>query len=247
MVYNPEKTNAKNLENLHVANGIIASIGAKFNPNNSLLKAAALIDFETNFGDLLEAVNAALPVEQNAVGAQIAAFKPVSKRTTKILKAARGQNLSAEFIGHLTTTGNRLRGVKVTKNTPDNPETTEDENKKNHSASRRSYAGILESLDLLDEQLKSNAGYAPNEEEYKTATISAWVESLRTLHNVALDAKIATRSARSDRDSQIYNNTDGLLVRMKQLKEYAATILDENDSRLKQLNKLTFTKPRQLQ
>jgi hypothetical protein len=199
-----------------------------------------MVDFEETLVGRNQAVNAAFAAEQNAVGAQIAAFKLVSKRVSRIMKSAKGQGLDTEFLGHLQSTAYRLNGVRVNKNTPDNPETPGDESKSNHSVSRRSYAGILESLDLFGEQLKSNPSHAPNEVEYQSAAVEAWIASLRTIHNTALDSKIATRTARNDRDSFAYNATDGLLVRMNALKPYLETILEPNDPRLKQIKKLRF-------
>lgn len=235
-----ERTHAKNIENLHIANSIIAGIGASFNPNNLLIKADKLTEFETKSTEKLATVNEIFTDEQTAIGAQIAAFNLVSKRVTKIIKAAQGQGLSVEFMDNLRSTANRLNGVRVSAKTPDDPLTPGDESQSNHSVSRRSYAGILETLDLLDEQLKNNPAYAPNEDEYKPATVTTWVTSLRGIHNAALDAKVATKAARSERDLFIYNPTDGIMPRTRSLKAYVETILDASDTRLKQLKKLKF-------
>jgi hypothetical protein len=241
MASTSEKTHAKNLENTHVARTISASIGAPFKPNNALISLAALEAFEQEFANRMQAINAAIPAEQAAVSAQIAAFKAVSPRVAKILKAAKGLGLAPEFIGSLQATANRVNGVRITAKTPDNLDTPDvDESKSNASVSRRSYAGLLESLDLLDEQLKSNPDYKPNETEYQSAAITAWVDELRNIHNAAVNAKINTRTTRTDRNAFAYNPTDGLLVRMNALKAYAETILDKTDLRLKQLKGLKF-------
>ena len=110
-----------------------------------------------------------------------------------------------------------------------------------HSVSRRIYAGISESFDLFDEQLKSNPAYVLNEVEYQSATITDWVQSLKAKHNAALDTKIATRTKRNAHDSFAYHAETGIMKRMNALKAYAETILDKNDPRLKQLKKLKFT------
>lgn len=235
-----EKTHAKNLENLHIANTIVESVGVIFNPNNPIISAPELNAFETQFQTLMQAVNETLPAEQNAVGEQIAAFKQVPARVTKIMKAVRAQNLSPEFAAHLKTTVDRLRGARVSPKTPDNPETVTDESKKNNSSSQRSYAGIQEHLDLFEEQLKSDSGYNPNEAEYKTTNVSSWVADLRAKRNNALAAKAGTRNARVARDAFVYNKTTGLIPRMNALKAYFETILDKSDARLKQLKKLRF-------
>ena len=237
-----EKTHAKNNENTHIVNSIIASVGGIWKPNNDLITSSAMTDFEDTFGGFMQSLNAVFSDEQAKVGAQIAAFKDVSKHVSKILKSAAGQGLSSEFMANLRSTSNRLNAVRVNKSTPDTapdgaPPTTA---KGTASVSRRSYAGILESLDLLDEQIKTNKEYNPNEPEFQSATVSAWVSNLRAVHNNALDSKVATRNARNSRNAYAYNPATGIMKRMKAVKAYAETILDKTDPRLKQLKKLKF-------
>lgn len=234
-----ERTHAKNLENLHIAISLIESLGATWNPNNPLIAGNALTEFKEQFGNSMGAVNAAYSVEQNKVGEQIAAFKPVSKKVNKIMKAAAGQSLSTEFMSNLRSTANRVNAVKVSKSTPDTSPDGQPA-QASSSVSRRSYAGILESLDLLDEQIKNNSNYKPNEEEYKSASISAWVASLQTAHNAALDSKTDTRTARAARNSFGYDQSTGIIARMNAAKAYAETILDKSDPRFQQLKKLRF-------
>ena len=253
-----EKTHAKNQEHTHIVNSLIASLGALYNPNNPLITAAAMLEFEESFGELMQGVNAAYADEQAKVGAQIAAFKLVPRRVSLIMKAAAAQGLASGFMTNLRSTANRINSIRVDKKTPDTSPATPPENppetppetppaatppvstKSNISVSRRSYAGILESLGLFDEQLKGNPSFNPNEADYKPAAISAWIESLRTNHNAALDAKIATRSARNARNAYVYSQTEGIIIRMNAIKAYVETILDKNDPRLKQLKKLRF-------
>lgn len=239
MASNSEKTHAKNLENLHVANVTIATI-TEYNTNNPLILKPALLDFETSFAARMQAVNVAVSSEQAAVGAQTAAFKLIPARVTKIVKAAKGQSLTPEAMAHLMTTVRRLRGVRVSDKTPDNPATPGDESGVNHSVSRRSIAGILESLDLLDEQLSSNPAYAPNETEHRPGTINTWVSGLRGLHDNVLAVRAATTDSRQSRDHDGYNKTDGLLPRVSALKAYVESILDKSDARLKTLKRLKF-------
>lgn len=245
---NNEKTHAKNLDNLRTAISIVISIGAKFNPTTEMIFLAALQEFEGDIDGAMQAVNAALPGEENAVDGRMAAFKLVSKRVTKILKAARGQSLTPGFIDGLQTNANKIRGVRVTAKLEDDPSTPDvDESRQSHSSSNQSYAGILEALDLFSEQLKSNPDYKPNEVEHKTATIDAWIAELNALNQAAIDAKAPVRAAREARRETMYNSENGIIPRMKTLKEYVGSILEPNDSRYVQLRKLSFTLPRSLQ
>lgn len=241
MPTNTEQTIAKNLDNLKTANSIAESIGAAFNPTNDLIKLAALETFEDECAASMQAVSDALPAEKNAVGARLAAFKTVSKRVTKILNAAKGQGLAAQSLANLRTIANEIRGIRVSSKTPDDPTTPDiDESKQSVSASNRSYAGLLEALYRLIEQLKSDSNYKPNEEEYKIATLEAWLAELNALNTAAIGARPATSAARAARDTKMYNPDDGIIPRMNMLKSYVSTILPSNDPRWTQLKKLSF-------
>lgn len=239
-----ERTNEKNLEHLHIANTIIDSVGAAYKPTNPLISKAALLEFENTFIEMTDAVRAASIAEQNAVDAQIAAFKPVSKQVTKIMKAVRAQDLEDLFVDGLQSESYRLNGVRINKSTPDTP--PEPVNgvvslpPNTASVSRRSYAGIIESLRRFSGKLASNPAYNPNEPEYKAPQIAIWVDGLQTTHNTALDSKVSTRTERSTRNAYVYNDETGIIERMNALKNYLGYILDKDDPRLKQLKSLKF-------
>ena len=122
--------------------------------------------------------------------------------------------------------------------TPDTP--PEGEAPKTASVSRRSYAGILESVRTISGKLTANGAYNPNEKEYQSPAIAAWIDGLQTTHNTALDAKINTRAKRSALNAYAYNPETGLIERMNALKNYLGYILDKDDPRLKQMKSLKF-------
>lgn len=239
MVSISEKTNAKNLENIHIVNATVGTI-ANYDPNNLLIVKTALAAFETEFSERMQAVNDAFSAEQTTIAAQTAAFDLVRPKVTKILKAVKGQGISPEALAHLMTTVRRLRGGRVSDKPPDNPETNgQNGSHAAHSVSRQSIAGLLEHLDLLDEQLKDLTGYKPNEAEYKPEAISAWIADLRLIRNQRLGAQAVTTDARHARDQYCYG-PQGVIVRMNAVKAYVESILDKSDSRFKKIKSLKF-------
>jgi len=247
-----EKTLAKNLEGIHQANQLIAALGSLYDPTNPLIKKAALLAFEDGLAARMEAVNEKIPLEDRIVGEKMKQFKLVRAKMRGFINAAEGQSLGRDFLDRLKATARRINGVTVSKTTPD---TDEDDPSAaaaslgkvpdpapppTHSVSNRSYAGILENLDLMDEQLKSNDGYAPNEEEVQPAAFTGWVGDLRALQNDSLAAKLDTRTARADRNQFGDDPNTGLVARMNAFKAYISTILPRNDPRLKQIKKLRF-------
>lgn len=234
-----EKTNAKNLENLHIANENVALITI-YDTNNKLIQKTDLTNFETGFAARMQTVNEKAAEEKAAISAQTAAFKEVKTRVTQIVNAARGQSLSVESMAHLMTLVRKARGTRVTDKTPDNPATPDtDESQSNKSVSQQSIAGILDILDQIEEHLKNDAKYNPTEEKNTTDGINAWISGLRELRNDRLAAQAATVDARQDRDSYAYGDT-GLIPRMNALKGYAGSILDKSDARYKAIKKLKF-------
>lgn len=233
-----EKTNAKNAENLHIANSIIENVGSIYTPTNPLIEKVKLIEFETNFLQMTQNVLTAQIAEQAAVDAQIAKFKLVSKKVTLIMKVVRSLNLDPEFVDGLQSDVYRLNAVKINKKTPDT--TPEGTPAASHSVSRRSYAGILESLRTISGKLSSNSAYNPNEPEFKSDAIAAWVDDLQNTHNNALEKKVATRTERNSRNAYGYNDNSGIIPRMNALKNYLGYILDKDDPRLKQIKSLKF-------
>ncbi len=237
-----ERTHAKNQENIHIANTIIESVGAAYKPTNPLIAKTALLEFETNFTQMTQSLLTARIAEQAAVDAQIAAFKPVSKRVSLVMKAVRAQNLEDNFVAGLQSDVYRLNAVRINQKTPDtsDPANGVGDAPKNASVSRRSYSGILESLRTFSGKLTSNAAYNPNETDFKSPAIAAWVDTLQTAHNAALAAKVATRTERNTRNAYIYNRDTGIIERMNALKNYLGYILDKDDPRLKQIKSLKF-------
>lgn len=233
-----EKTNAKNAENLHIANTIVENVADIFNPTNPIIAKLDLLDFETIFVQLTQNVLNAQIAEQAAVDAQIAKFKPVSKKVTLIMKAVRSQSLDPEFVDGLQSDVYRLNAVRINQRTPDT--TPEGTPAATASVSRRSYAGILESLRTISGKLTSNTNYNITEPEFSSAGIAAWVDDLQNTHNNALEKKVATRTERNARNAFGYNNETGLIPRMKALKNYLGYILDKDDPRLKQMKSLKF-------
>jgi hypothetical protein len=236
-----ERTLAKNVDNLTVAISVIESIGTAYSPSNSLISLSELRSFRDNLAQKMREVNAALPQMENTVGERIALFKVVPKKVTRILNVAKGSGITVEELGHLKTTANTLRGMRVSAKTPDNPTTPEDEAQVNRSVSQRSFAGILEHLDLLVQQLSANSNYNPNETEFKVNGLQSWLTDLQAKNEAAIEAKARLSAVRSSRDALMDNPENGLLVRVRAFKAYISSILESDDLRRKQISKLKFS------
>ncbi len=238
-----EQTKAKNIDNLSVMISVATELGERYSTNNELIKLSNFIAFRDGCLQRQKGVNDVLPVADIAVGERSAAFSAVPKKATRILNAVKSSGITDQAAGNLRTTMNSLRGFKVSGKTPDNslPLPAGETPKKTASASQRSFASVLENTDLFVEQVKVQTGFKPNEEEFKTPALEAWVADLTDKNNAAISAKALVQSTRAGRDDFMYNPTDGMQVRVNAFKNYLRSILDRDDIRLQQISKLEFS------
>lgn len=238
-----EQTKAKNIDNLSVMISVATELGAKYSTTNDLIKLDNFTAFRNGCADRQKSVNDVLPVEDKAIDERTIAFSEVPKKSTKILNAVKASGANEQAIGHLRTTLNSLRGFKVSANTPDisQPLPEGQTPKRTISASHRSYASMLENTDLFVEQVKAQTGFKPNEAEFKTAALEAWVADLTEKNNAAISAKSLVQSTRANRDDFMYNPTDGMQVRVNAFKAYIRSILEKDDIRFQLISKLRFS------
>lgn len=251
MASNANVTHAKNLENLRIAINIVNELGNSYRPANPLIGLESLRDFGDRFANLLTGVAQAVPDEQTAVGLQISEFASVTTRVRRITKAARSLPVSKEFLANLRSTLRRLTGGIILGGPESPPSANGDTGTASteptpatipRSYGKRSYSAVLETLELLEEQLRNNPAYRPFEPEYQVDGIAGWIDGLQALHAEALRTKAATLAARNARDAHAYNDEDGIHVRARMLKAYCETVLDRKDSRLRTLRRLRFRK-----
>jgi hypothetical protein len=238
-----EQTKAKNIDNISVIIAVATELSAKYSTTNELIKLNSFIAFRDGCQQRQKGVNDVLPVEDTAIGERSALFNAVPKKATRILNAVKSSGITEQAVGNLRTTMNSLRGFKVSGKTPDTslPLPEGQTPKKTASASQRSFASVLENTDLFVEQVKAQTGFKPNEAEFKTAALEAWVADLTDKNNAAISAKALVQSVKAERDEFMYNSVDGLQVRVNAFKAYLRSILDKNDIRLKQISKLRFS------
>jgi hypothetical protein len=238
-----EQTRAKNIDNIRVMISIATELGAKYSTNNELIKLDGFIAFADGCSQRQKSVIEVLPIEDKAINERIVAYNAIPKRSTKILNAVKASGVTEQTIGNLRTTLNALRGSKVSAKTPDNPQPLPEGQtpKKTSSVSQKSYASMLENVVVFVEQVKAQTGFKPNEEEFKTSALEAWVADLTAKNNAAISVKALIQSNRASRDSFMYSETDGMQIRVNAYKAYLRSILDKDDIRLKQISKLRFS------
>lgn len=127
----------------------------------------------------------------------------------------------------------------------DNPTTLDiDESKDTNSVSQQSFDDLLATFGEIIARLQSRSDYTPNETEVQTSTLETRRAAMSAANNQAKAAIAAARTARQSRTEQLYDETDGVLKRVKLIKAYIKQTFPKGDPTYDAIIKLNFSKPR---
>jgi hypothetical protein len=239
-----ERGHAKNIANFAETISIVTALGAAYNPGNALVKLPALDDF---YADIVTAqsdtdtVNAA---ETAALNARANLFDPLSKFVTRLRNAARTLITDQLFLDDLDSIIRKIQGRRAGEKSVDDPATPDvDESKLTSSASQMSFDNRIQHFAELVALLKTRTDYTPNETELKIPALEAMLADLRTKNAAAVEAQTNARNTRGARDTALYNDETGMLVRINLIKNYFRSILPADSPAYQQLMRLKFKKP----
>lgn len=202
----------------------------------------------------------------NAVKAQVIAFKPLSVLVTRLVNSFKAivddpiQADRAISLGKLITTsgsGGAKGGTKNTDtNTPANPETDEpktggtkntekddaEQNNDHHiSTSRRSYDNRVDNFGKLIGVLQASS-YAPNEADLQLSFIMPLRDNLLAITEAVDLPDQALGNARIARDKTMYQTENGIIDSVNYVKAYMKSVFTATGPELKTINQLKFVR-----
>lgn len=238
-----EKGNAKNIANFAQVITILNSLGITYNPSNALVKLPALTAAHTEAVSAQAATDDTNAAEDVALNNRTAAFEPLNKLVTRVSSAAAANIIDQRFLDDLAAISRKIKGQRAEK-PKDDPATPDiDESKKTVSVSQMSFDNRIQHFAEFIALLKTNEDYAPNEAGLKITALENYLEELRDKNTAAVNAETIARSQRAVRNDALYSDTDGLLARVKFIKKYLTSIIDENSPQYQQIIALQFKKP----
>ena len=240
MASKSETGHAKNIANLKLFITTATGLGVVYNPSNADLKISNLnLIYDQSFADQNK-VNIGLAPYTNVVAAREAIFEPFKLELTKIrrvFKATKGVTLKQEQ--DLMTIIRKYRGVRKTpKPKGDNP----DELAKYHSVSQTSYDLRTNTFDSLIAFLENTPEYAPNEDQFKIATLNRLKQEMLDATDAVNQAFTTLNSLRSNRNQTLYYAANNLVKIATEARNYTLAILNRNQSEYKVFNRLIFKK-----
>ena len=232
--------NVANFEKLIV--GITAQ-GAAYNPANAQLKPEALNSQLAAARTVNEAVNAALTVFKNAVGARNTAFETLDRLVTRVNNALKASGAEGPVVQNAQTFVRKLKGRRAKAKMSDEEKQAalaKGQVVVEISASQRGFDSRIDYLDKLISLLASVAVYAPNEADLKVESLKQLLEKLKAANSAVAIAQTQLNNARITRNETLYHPANGVVGISTGVKLYVKSVFGATSPQYKALSGLRF-------
>ena len=240
MASTSETGHAKNIANLNKFNTFAVALGGTYNPSNPILEISKLQALYTKALSDQEKVNINLTPYSNAVDARELIFMPLNKQLTKLRKIF----ISTEGVGPLQIEDfmTIIRKLKGKRKPGEAKNATPEELENQHSISQMSYDQRTNTMDSLISLLANTPNFNPNEEEFKVDTYQAIKNQMLESTNAVNQTFTSLNTARSQRNTTLYNGSENLVETANKAKSYILGVLATSSLEYKAISKLQFKK-----
>jgi hypothetical protein len=218
----------------------LVAADALYRPGNAELEAPKL---EARLAPSIAAVNdigVKLAPSKAAINARQTSYTEavaLLRASRNILKAS---GASPETLADADTFFRKATGVRKSKKAEDNPETSENEASRNHSASQQSYDALLGHLRSYTEILRNEPLYAPTEAEFNVGALDTKADELEARNNAVSAAFVPLSAARALRDELLYTGEKCLCSLAQMVKAYVKAVHGADSEIYKAINALSF-------
>lgn len=244
MASTSETGHAKNVANFKKMTEGCESMGTTYNPSNAALSLAALKAGCTSGENALKAVSESFPFYTNAVGERQHVFIPLEPLVMRVQSSLESCGAIPQVVETGRTFARKLLGRRAkAKLTEEEKLAKEAETGKavvEHSSSQQSFDSKIDYFERMTDLLKTVSEYAPNETDLQVASLSAYLESLKTLNTAVVKAELALNKARENRDLVLYANTTGLVDISTAVKKYIKSATSASSPNYRTISALQF-------
>ena len=238
MASSSETGHTKNVANLKTLNRYLASLGSKYNPTKKAIQLPQLQQFHTDAEASLSAIQDAFPHYYAAVDVQEAAFAPLDKLVTRLVRAYKSiieNPAEAETVVRLQKliSGGGKKKPK--------PEEEPKDGKDPISDSKRSYDNRHANFQSLIKTMAANTNYEPNEPELQIATIQTYADELLAKTEAVDVVASPIINGRIARNKILYADKTGIIPdTLNAIKNYIISVFGANSPEIKHINTLKF-------
>lgn len=233
-----ETGHAKNVANFKTLNGYLASLGARYNPSKKSIQLPNLQTQYTVAGQALAAIQDAFPPFTAAIDEQQAAFKPLDKLVTRVVRAYKAAVDNPAEAETAISLQKKINGKgKKTDPRKEPVEGAADP----ISTSQLSYDNRQANFQLLVKTLAANPDYQPNEPDLQTTSLQTLADELKQ-KTEAVDVVAAPLiNGRITRNDILYHPQTGLVPgTIKAVKDYVISVYGAGSPQIKYINTLKF-------
>ena len=189
MASSAETGHAKNVANLGVMISRLQGFGARYNPNNNLIKIPNLQTGFNSGGTTLTSVTNTKPPFTNAVNTRQQLFTDMEKLSTRGINAFDAtQGVTKAQVDDAKTYLRKIRGTRKDKKVvaPPSPDASVPATPIQISASQQSYDQQVEHFAKLTALWASVPAYNPNETELQNASLATFLTSLKNANQAVI-------------------------------------------------------------
>jgi hypothetical protein len=239
MASTSETGHAKNIANLKRLIQLLTGLGSIYNPINTNILITALQTIYDNAFAQQNAVITQKAPYTTAVANRQALFNPLNRFITKLRKVYKTvQDITPAQLENFMTIARKIKGDRKTPPPP----TGTDGSSASHSVAQLSFDQRTNSMQQMVTLLENTTNYNPNENEYKTATLTATQQQMLDSTETVDDTFVPYNTALSTRNQTMYTATNNLVDSCYAAKDYCFTILDTDSEEYKAIARLKFTR-----
>ena len=229
-----EVGHAKNVANFFLLIQEIKQFGASYNPSNSDLLITNLETKHQTAEAAQQTLNSALPTFNASTNSRHDAFGTLSSTVTRSLGMLRASGASAAKVKNAEQWAKKLRGMGKSKAAIAASTTG------TISTSQQSFDMKIDLFDKYLAELESEPKYAPNEVDLTTVSLRNLHQTIDIANKAIKTAAPLVSFARDTRNTVLYNDTDGLVLLSKQIKEYVKAIYGFTNVNYKKVSGIAF-------
>ena len=235
----------QNVANFETLISYITAFGTDYNPSKNSLTIPELQKILAEAKGSLNTVNVAFSAHSNAAAAREFAFEPLSKLVTRANNALKATDTTTQVDDSAKTIVRKIQGTRASaKLTDEEKKALEAEGKEVNqiSTSQMGFDDRIENFDKFIILLSSIPNYAPNEEDLKIASLSAYRDSLKSKNADVLPTEVQLSNARITRNNIQDRPLTGLVDIAFDAKVYIKSVFGATSPQYKQISKLAFVK-----
>ena len=238
MASTSETGHAKNVANFQDLISFVTGYGATYNPTKTILKLPNLITLQATGSSDIGTVVTDNTGYNNKVNERFTEFSTVKGLSTRLVNALEATDASPEKIKDAKGFNRKMQGKRASIiSEPIDPKT---EAPTTISSSQQSYDQLIQHLAGLNSVLFSEPSYAPNENDLKTATVTAKINTLTTKNNEVSTAYTKISNSRIKRDKTIYGTDTGIVDVASEVKKYVKSLFGATSPEYAQISGIEF-------